>query len=63
MKIKLLVILAAGFWLSTVSLCAIGFVLLPNVSAIRIAAISDGLLAIIFTIMAASRWSKNPPPL
>ena len=56
---KILVLLAVIFWISAFIMFAIG-VMMPGLSILRLAAIPDVVLALIFTVFAAQRWAGGP---
>ena len=55
---RVLIILAAAFWLSTLTMLVMG-VSMAGLSVLRLAAIPDGIFAVIFTAIAVRRWSDG----
>lgn len=58
LPLKVLVILAAACWISAVVLFVIGNEN-PGLTVLRLAAIPDALLAVVFTVMSANQAFKR----
>ncbi len=57
-NLKILTVIAAALWISFFTLIAIGLYD-PNLRFLCIASAPDGIFALVFTVIAARRWTSG----
>jgi len=56
LPLRILVLLSAVLWISSITMFAIGM-MIPGLSILRFGAIPDAVIALVFSALAAQKWS------